>query len=76
MRGGLRVRGCVGCVWVCECECVCDSGAASLAMGRSSLPQTAIDASVEEEPGDLTCVAKLTDRWDRALISARQLTPV
>ncbi len=23
-----------------------------------------------------TCVAKLTDRWDRALISARQLTPV
>ena len=30
----------------------------------------------EEEPGDLTCVAKLTDRWDRALISARQLTPV
>ena len=27
MRGGLRVRGCVGCVWVCECECVCDSGA-------------------------------------------------
>jgi hypothetical protein len=33
-------------------------------------------ADHEEKPSDLTCVAKLTDWGDRALISARQLTPV
>ena len=35
-----------------------------------NLTRTEADGSIpeaEEEPGDLTCVAKLTDRGDRAL---------
>jgi hypothetical protein len=44
----------------------------------SCTPRQIVEYSAdhEEELDDLTCVAKLTDRWDRAPISARQLTPV